>query len=113
VTRSVAPPGPGKALGNPAAGLQINGDIQEAREIFGLEVSAYVSRQTRKSHSGGRRFDPDQLHKFHQQLMTQLDFGVRKLFSGVRVSFPMPRPVQAGKAQRFVQCRLTSMKIRR
>src|SRR2546423_1207509 len=27
------------------------------------EVSAYVPRQTRKWHSGGRRFDPDQLHK--------------------------------------------------
>jgi ABC-type branched-subunit amino acid transport system ATPase component len=39
-------------------------------------------------------------------------FGVQKLFSGVRVSFPMRRS-RAGKARRFVQCRLTSMKIRR
>jgi hypothetical protein len=39
--------------------------------------------------------------------------GVQKLFSGVRVSFLMPRSVQAGKARRFVQCRLTSMKTRR
>jgi hypothetical protein len=37
-------------------------------KILSLEVSAYVSRRTRKSHSGGRRFDPDQLHQFHQQL---------------------------------------------
>jgi len=26
------------------------------------KFNAYVSRQTRNSHSGGRRFDPDQLH---------------------------------------------------
>ncbi len=56
---------------------------------------------------------PTSSTKFHQPLMTQLDFGFRKLFSGVRVSFPMPRPVQAGKVRRFVQCRLTRMKIRR
>ena len=31
-------------------------------KILSLEVSAYVSRQTRKSHPGGRRFEPVQLH---------------------------------------------------
>ena len=35
----------------------------DGSKITRMEVSAYVSRQTRKLRSGGRRFDPDQLHQ--------------------------------------------------
>src|SRR5712692_5569796 len=35
-------------------------------KMLNLEVSAYVSRQTRKWHSGGRRFDPVRLHQVSQ-----------------------------------------------
>jgi hypothetical protein len=45
-----------------------SGQVQTEVKILSPEVSAYVSRQTRKSHSGGRRFDPDQLHHSFKQL---------------------------------------------
>ena len=45
------------------------------------EISAYVPRQTRRSHSGGRRFEPDQLHQLPQSLTTSSSNG-----EGVRVS---------------------------
>jgi len=45
--------------------------------MFNLEVSADVSRQTPESHSGGRRFEPVQLHQFHQSLSGNLGSQVK------------------------------------
>jgi hypothetical protein len=39
----------------------------------GKEISAYVPRQKRRWHSGGRRFDPDQLHQKNQSLRASFE----------------------------------------
>jgi hypothetical protein len=50
--------------------------------MFNLEVSVYVSGQTRKSHSGGRRFDPDQLHQ-NPSVAYETGSGFRAALFGV------------------------------
>jgi len=43
--------------------LHCCGQVETEVNCWRKEISAYVPRQTRRSHSGGRRFEPDQLHQ--------------------------------------------------
>src|SRR5438876_1214097 len=45
--------------------LHMCGQVRTAIIYSGKEISAYVPRPTRRSHSGGHRFDPVQLHQIH------------------------------------------------
>jgi len=58
------------ANGKPASNARLTGLFSDVCGYLGIEVnysrkeiSAHVPRQTRKSHSGGHRFDPVQLHQ--------------------------------------------------
>src|ERR1700730_1535108 len=82
-----------------------------------LEVSAYVSRQTRKSHSGGRRFEPVQLHQFHQELTKRraafgsLFFAFDSNVDSNRVSKAARERPRAGQAPQVTAVRALSRRV--
>jgi len=55
-------------------------------KICSLELSAYVSRQTRKSHSGGRRFDPAERDQLHRIVQVQNEMIARREAANVTIS---------------------------